>query len=291
MSLLIKRGGKTVLDTDSLGVSAILVELPAANPDVDLTNLPQSYGSIVTYAGINPGVFEFDITIRENSVEKALAKAELISGVLHPSNGLQDLYMDALSPAGGPLDEGWVHSVILNRSVEWKRDKELWPAIPGGDGVAQLTARVEFTSPDPHGYKTSTGFSDFSGYGSNIPITPRGNAPALVELRFSPDKSYEFTRSSPLNIQVNTPLEYFYVTLAGFAMVPGVTTVLNFKDMEFYQERTMFGGGVRRTQNLADRFLSFKPINLPAGKKSTIAVYSSVGNSFPCNATFYERRI
>ena len=285
MSFLIKRGNSTVLDTNQLGVSAVLVELPAANPDVDVTNLPQSYGGVVTYAGINPGVFEFDITIREDSAPVALAKAEKISGVLHPSNGMQQLYMDALTSPGQPLQEGWVHSVMLNRSVEWKRDKDLWPSTPGGGGVAQLTARVEFISPDPHGYKTTTVASS----AGKVSILPEGNVAALLEVRLS-GFSRSYTRSSPLGVHVSSGSTGDTVRLANFSASTRTTTVLNFKDMEFYQESGK-GLAAKRVQNLADRFVEFTPLSLPAGERSQISVYDSSSSNVSYKAIIHQRRI
>lgn len=285
MSFLLKKGNTTVLDTDSLGVSAILVELPAANPDIDVTNLPQSYGAVMTYAGINPGTFEFDITIRETSASKALAKAETISGALHPSNGMQQLYMDSLTTPGQPLQEGWVHSVILNRSVEWKRDKDLWPSTPGGEGVAQLTARVEFISPDPHGYKTTTVASS----AGKVSFTPEGNVPAQLEVRIS-GLSRNYTRSSPLSVRVSYGSTGDTVRLANFSASTSTTTVLNFKDMEFYQESGK-GLAVKRVKNLADRFIEFTPITLPAGQLSSLSVFDSEGSSISYKAVLHERRI
>lgn len=287
MSFLLKRGNRTVLDTNQLGVSAVLVELPAANPDVDVTNLPQSYGGVVTYAGINPGAFEFDITIREDSAPAALAKAEKISGVLHPSNGMQQLYMDALTLPDQPLQEGWVHSVMLNRSVEWQRDKDLWPSTPGGKGVAQLTARVEFISPDPHGYKTTT----IPGMAGKLSIRPEGNVAALLEVRLS-GFSRSYSRSSPLSLQLSNGSTGDTVRLADFAVSAETTTVLNFKDMEFYQEQAPTSSKpVKRVRNLADRFLEFTPLSLPAGEWSYLSVSDKSSSPINYQAVVHQRRI
>lgn len=272
----LKLGSK--LDTDTIdGLQAILVELPGSNPDVDTLNLPVGWGGRLSYVGVNPAKFLFNLVIQQDSVQEALDLASMVTGVLYPAAGLQTLEFNPL--------QGWQYQVIQSRSLEWQRDAELWPHTVGGAGKAVLTARLELIAPDPHGYKpdvaetyTNTG----SGKTKTFTFTrQQGNVPSAPV--------FTFTGTVAANQTVTVTLRDPNHTTAQRASVRGPVDsgdelILDFANQEFY---TAAGGSKNR--NKADMFTVYEDIE--SGLGSNTATVSTTGTLSTCSVSVNGKRI
>lgn len=272
----LKLGSK--LDTDKVdGLHAILVELPGSNPDVDTLNLPVGWGGRLSYVGVNPAKFLFNLVIEQDSVQQAMDLASKVTGALYPAAGLQTLEFNPL--------QGWQYQVIQDKSLEWQRDPELWPQVVGGAGKAVLTARLELMAPDPHGYRPDVA-EDYtnSGAGKTKTFTftrQQGNVPSAPVFTFTGTVAEDETVTVTLRDPGHTTAQR--ATVKG-PVDSGDELVLDFSSQEFYTATD----GIKN-RNKADRFTVYEDIE--SGLGSNTATVSTTGTLNTCNVSINGKRI
>ena len=272
----LKLGNK--LDTDKIeGLQAILVELPGSNPDVDTLSLPVGWGGRLSYVGINPARFLFDLVIEQDSVQKALDLASKVTGALYPASGLQTLEFNPL--------QGWKYQVIQDKSLEWQRDAELWPQTVGGVGKAVLTARLELLAPDPHGYRPDVAETyTNSGTGQTKTFTftrQQGNVPSAPVFTFMGTVAARETVTVTLRDSNHDVAQR--ATVKG-PIDSGEKLVLDFANQEFYTE-----SGGTKNRNKADMFTVYQDIE--SGLGNNVATVSTTGTLDACSVTIDGKRI
>lgn len=272
----LKLGNK--LDTDKIdGLQAILVELPGSNPDVDTLNLPVGWGGRLSYVGINPARFLFNLVIEQDSVQQALDLASKVTGALYPASGLQTLEFNPL--------QGWQYQVIQDKSLEWQRDAELWPQAVGGKGKAVLTARLELLAPDPHGYKpdvTETYTNNGTSQTKTFTFTrQQGNVPSAPVFTFTGTVAARETVTVTLRDSNHDTAQR--ATVEG-PVYSGDELVLDFANQEFYTA----AGGVKN-RNKADMFTVYQDIE--SGLGNNVATVSTTGTLNTCSVTINGKRI
>lgn len=272
----LKLGAK--LDTDKIdGLHAILVELPGSNPDVDTLNLPVGWGGRLSYVGINPARFLFDLVIEKDSVQQALDLASTVTGALYPASGLQTLEFNPL--------QGWKYQVIQDKSLEWQRDAELWPQTVGGVGKAVLTARLELLAPDPHGYRPDVAETyTNSGTGQTKTFTftrQQGNVPSAPVFTFTGTVAARETVTVTLRDPNHSTAQR--ATVKG-PVDSGDKLVLDFANQEFYTAT-----GETKNRNKADMFTVYQDIE--SGLGNNVATVSTTGTLDACSVTINGKRI
>lgn len=272
----LKLGSK--LDTDQIdGLQAILVELPGANPDVDTLHLPVGWGGRLSYVGVNPAKFLFNLVIERDSVQEALDLASRVTGALYPAAGLQTLEFNPL--------QGWQYQVIQDKSLEWQRDPELWPHTAGGVGKAVLTARLDLIAPDPHGYKPDVAETyTNSGTGKTNTFTftrQQGNVPSAPVFTFTGTVAASETVTVTLRDPNHETAQR--ATVKG-PIDPGDQLILDFVSQEFYTA----SGGIKN-RNKADMFTVYQDIE--SGLGDNIATVSTTGTLDTCSVSINGKRI
>ena len=268
----------TKLDTDKIdGLQAILVELPGSNPDVDTLNLPVGWGGRLSYVGINPARFLFNLVIEQDSVQQALDLASKVTGALYPAAGLQTLEFNPL--------QGWKYQVIQDKSLEWQRDAELWPQTVGGVGKAMLTARLELLAPDPHGYKPDVA-ETYTNNGTSQTKTftftrQQGNVPSAPVFTFTGTVAARETVTVTLRDSNHDTAQRAVVEGPVYS---GDELVLDFANQEFYTT----AGGVKN-RNKADMFTVYQDIE--SGLGDNVATVSTTGTLNTCSVTINGKRI
>lgn len=268
----------TKLDTDKIdGLQAILVELPGSNPDVDTLNLPVGWGGRLSYVGINPARFLFNLVIEQDSVQQALDLASKVTGALYPAAGLQTLEFNPL--------QGWKYQVIQDKSLEWQRDAELWPQTVGGVGKAVLTARLELLAPDPHGYKPDVA-ETYTNSGTSQTKTftftrQQGNVPSAPVFKFTGTVAARETVTVTLRDSNHDTAQRAVVEGPVYS---GDELVLDFANQEFYTA----AGGVKN-RNKADMFTVYQDIE--SGLGNNVATVSTTGTLNTCSVTINGKRI
>lgn len=218
-----------LFDTDSIpGLKAILTSWPSLSSSSSMEDLPAGDGSLFYKSRAEQKSWEFNLELTATSVAEVLGKMDQLTGALDPIThpGLRTFV-----PNGA---DGWEWLGVVSGDIKWDRDKELWFT----DGIARMTGSVTIITPNPYGYKISSG-GRITAPGS-ISATFAGNAASYLRVEFKGVMSGSGVLSIG-DFAISGPL------------TAGETLVLDFEKLEFYI-RSSAGEKVR---NVGERITSF----------------------------------